>query len=90
MTESSIYPFEISADRELTATFEPCQAERVLSPMEVDTQALFETCQTLIAGSGFRVTGPDGDVTFRAGQRIILTDGFSVASGARFRAVITQ
>lgn len=58
-----------------------------LSDQTVSGVELFEICHTLQAGAGFEVAG-SGDVTFRAGDLIILSDGFSVASGAAFRAEI--
>ncbi|HLE83851.1 MAG TPA: hypothetical protein VJG13_05885 [Thermoanaerobaculia bacterium] len=58
-----------------------------LSDQQVDTVAVFEACDTLSAGQGFGVVAP-GDATFRAGRRIVLSDGFAVIQGARFRAVI--
>ena len=48
---------------------------------------LFQACHTITAGSGFSVVSP-ADVVFRAGTRVVLTDGFSVASGASFRVEI--
>ncbi len=47
----------------------------------------YEACHTITAGSGFTVAGP-ATVLFRAGTRIVLSSGFSVASGASFRAEI--
>lgn len=59
-----------------------------LDPHDVGTTATFEACEELHAGTGgFRVLG-SGDVTFRAGSRIGLEDGFEVQSGGKFRAVI--
>lgn len=53
----------------------------------VDTCQVYEACDTITAGDGFQVEAT-GDVTFRAGRRIVLGDGFSVASGGSFRAVV--
>jgi hypothetical protein len=53
----------------------------------VSTTEAFEACDTVSATSGFEVTAT-GDVTFRAGRRVVLGDGFSVASGGSFRAVV--
>jgi hypothetical protein len=88
LTESTFYSFPVTGDRELTAVFEPCPAERLLGPDAVGVEAVYETCHALVAGTGFRVTAPGGDVTFRAGERVILSDGFAVDSGASFRAVV--
>jgi hypothetical protein len=87
-TESNLYSFPVTGDRELTATFEPCPAERLLGPAAVGVEAVYETCHALVAGTEFHVTAPGGDVTFRAGERVTLGDGFAVDSGASFRAVI--
>lgn len=53
----------------------------------VSTTKTYEACDTVSATDGFEVTAT-GDVTFRAGNRIVLGDGFSVASGGSFRAVV--
>ena len=58
-----------------------------LGAQQVDTVTIFEACEILSAGSGFEVAAP-GDVTFRAGNRIVLRDGFSVRQGASFRGLI--
>lgn len=68
---------------------EPCTAspDLVLTDQTVsDTQELV-ACQTITASSGFAVVDP-GSVTFRAGRSVTLGSGFSVGSGASFRAVI--
>jgi hypothetical protein len=88
LTESILYAFPVTGDRELTATFEPCPAERLLGPAAVGVKAVYETCQALVAGTDFHVMAPGGDVTLRAGERVILGDGFAVDSGASFRAVV--
>lgn len=64
-----------------------CTPDVHLSNQTVTTTTVFEACSSLRAGPAFHV-GQPGDVTFRAGQRIILDDGFSVGAGARFEAVI--
>lgn len=53
----------------------------------VSTTETFQACDTVSATSGFEVTA-SGDVTFHAGRRIVLGDGFSVASGGTFRAIV--
>lgn len=59
----------------------------VLENQTVTGTELFEACRTITAGPDFTV-GSTGDVTFRAGEKIILRDGFSVASGGSFVAGI--
>jgi len=44
-------------------------------------------CNTLTAGSGVTVGGT-GELTLRAGTRIVLGDGFHVASGGKLVAEI--
>jgi len=44
-------------------------------------------CERLTAG-GNTIVATGADVTFKAGRKIVLTDGFVVGSGASFRAVI--
>lgn len=60
----------------------PCGEEndRVLPAQTVPDTQTFEACRTLTAGSGFGV-GATGDVALRAGEKVILEDGFSVESG---------
>lgn len=64
-----------------------CTEDVHLTNQTVSSTIQFEACSSLTAGSGFHIEQP-GDVTFRAGDRIILEDGFSVGAGARFEAVI--
>jgi len=52
----------------------------------VDTLETYTSCDVLTAGP-FHVVSP-GEVTFRAAGSIVLQSGFSVGSGASFRAVI--
>jgi hypothetical protein len=59
-----------------------------LSGRVVDSTEVHEACQSISAGPDFRVVGPDGDLTFRAGVTIILRSGFSVEAGAVFAAEI--
>lgn len=81
MAETGLNPFQ----QPLPACLSPDQVD--LTDQQIDTVAIFEACDTLSAGSGFHVAG-SGDVTFRAGHRIVLQSGFSVGSGASFRAAI--
>lgn len=53
----------------------------------VDSTRTFTACTSITAGD-FRVVGDAGDVTFRAGGRIVLDDGFQVEAGSAFKAVI--
>jgi hypothetical protein len=46
----------------------------------VDDQQIFEACISITA-SDFSVVAPSGDVTLRAGQSVILGNGFFVESG---------
>ena len=59
----------------------------LLQNQTVDDTQEFVGCLTVTAGGGFAV-GPTGVVSFRAGQSIVLQDGFSVAEGGRFDASI--
>lgn len=65
----------------------PAAATLDLGAQTVNGTETFEACDTVSAGDGFEV-GAAGDVTFRAGNRVVLRDGFSVASGGRFRALV--
>lgn len=57
-----------------------------VSGRTVDSARTFTACTTVTAGD-FEVGG-SGEVTFRAGERIVLEDGFRVATGGSFEAVI--
>jgi len=68
--------------------YQPCSSQ---DHVELENQAVSDTrteeaCLTLTAGP-YAVASP-GDVTFRAGEEIILRDGFSVGADARFTAEI--
>jgi hypothetical protein len=63
-----------------------CPADLLLTGQTVSTTETFLATQTITAGGGFSVVSP-GDVTFHAGTRVVLQDGFSVGSGASFRAI---
>jgi Zn-dependent metalloprotease len=76
----------MSQARAVTATFTAaCSVS--LSNQTVTTVQTYVSCDTLTAGPAFRVESP-GDVTFRAATSVILANGFSVGSGATFKAGI--
>jgi microsomal dipeptidase-like Zn-dependent dipeptidase len=58
-----------------------------LAGWEIGWSEAFESCGTITAPD-FHVLAPDGDVTFRAGEEILLGNGFQVDSGGRFSAEI--
>jgi YD repeat-containing protein len=62
-----------------------CAGTLVLENQTVTTTETFTSCADLQAGNGFAVESP-GDVRFEAVGKIVLTDGFSVGSGASFVA----
>jgi hypothetical protein len=70
--------------RSVFATF-TAGCDRVLFSQTVTTTETYLSCGTLTAGPTFRVETP-GDVTLRAATSVILANGFSVGSGATFRA----
>ena len=77
-----------SADDEITlGSGFPETSNLNLSVQTVNGMADYEACDTISAGDGF-VVGPAGNVTFRAGRRIVLRDGFAVEEGGSFRAVV--
>jgi RHS repeat-associated protein len=57
----------------------------VLESQTVMTEETFSSCADLQAGNDFAVESP-GDVTFQAQGEVVLTNGFSVGSGASFAA----
>jgi hypothetical protein len=77
----------MDADKTCAATFEECVPLKDVSGQMISDEQSFEACSALTAGS-FQILGPGGDVTFTAGDEIILLDGFVVGSGAMFTAVI--
>ncbi len=79
---SSTDPYE-GVDFSLSVPGE-CSGETHLdlaSTSPVSGTETYEACETITAGGTFGVQSP-GDVDFRAGVQIILTDGFFVESGA--------
>lgn len=77
-----------SADDEiLLASGFPATSDLNVPQQTVSTTESFEACDTVSGTDGFEVIAT-GDVTFRAGRQIVLGDGFSVASGGSFRAVV--
>ena len=58
-----------------------------LSNQAIDTVETFTVCNSIAAGAQFEVGSP-GDLTFRADVVVVLRNGFSVQSGARFSAVL--
>ncbi len=69
-------------------SYEPCtlQPHRTLAPDTVSDARLEQACLTVTAGP-YTIVAP-GDVTFLAGRRITLRNGFAVGSGAAFTAVV--
>jgi len=49
----------------------------------IDMPETFEACASITAGPNFRIVAPGGHATFRAGNNVVLANGFSVDSGAR-------
>jgi glucose/arabinose dehydrogenase len=73
----------------VTATaYVPCTAQdnRILAEESVSDTVTEEACLSLTAGPYHVLDG--GNVTLRAGQRIVLRNGFEVLSGGRFTAEI--
>jgi len=58
-----------------------------LADQTIDDARTYEACEELSAGNGFAILSP-GNVTFRSGRTVVLRNGFSVGSGARFRIEI--
>ncbi|MBE9548375.1 MAG: hypothetical protein IMF09_03135 [Proteobacteria bacterium] len=57
--------------------------ELLLENLTISTAEIYEACQTITAGTGVTVT-PTGSLTLRAGQNVVLDDGFKVESGGIF------
>jgi 6-phosphogluconolactonase (cycloisomerase 2 family) len=81
---------ELSAGEAVTCVFTNC-ADSVASTLDlsgvtVSSTEMYEACDTLTADT-FTIEST-GNVSFRAGNLIVLEDGFSVASGGEFTAEI--
>jgi len=83
--------FRKDASRKGVDDFVPddCLSTRTLELADTsfNNPAEVEACRVLSAGPNVQINTATG-VTFRSGRRIVLKDGFSVTSGARFTAVI--
>jgi hypothetical protein len=81
----------MSQDRTCEVEFGPCSlpiSVEVPPQTVTDTQE-FAACNRLTAGDGgFIIEGPNGNVTFRADNTIVLESGFQVKLDATFAAVI--
>ena len=53
----------------------------ILDNQTIATTVVFQACNTIIAGPNFQILA-GGNVTFRGGQQVIMSNDFSVASGA--------
>jgi hypothetical protein len=77
-------------DRLCRARF--CLEVRELTSEDIDSTVTYEACDTLTVGPDVHLLAPAGqtpaNVTLRAGDEVILRDGFSVASGAKLVVVI--
>jgi hypothetical protein len=59
----------------------------VISNQILSTTQTFEACETITAGPAVTVTST-GNITFQAGDRVVLRNGFSVENGGRLTVVI--
>lgn len=71
---------QLAETEAVICTFTNCILDLVLESRTVETTELFEACDALSAGNGFRV-GPTGNATLQARNSIVLNPGFSVAVG---------
>lgn len=77
----------LDAVQTVSTTGSGCVPVLDLEEQEIVGTQFFRACDTINAGPSFVVQGA-ADLTFRAGQRIVLESGFSVESGASFVAEI--
>jgi hypothetical protein len=63
------------------------EPDLALTDVTVEGPREEERCHAIAAGPGVVVT-PAGSLTLRAGKRVVLRDGFSVAAGGRLSVVI--
>jgi hypothetical protein len=59
----------------------------VIDNQILSTTQTFEACDTITAGPSVTIN-PTGNITFQAGNRVVLKNGFSIISGGRLRIVI--
>lgn len=59
----------------------------LLSGLLLDSKYVYETCGSIAVGPSVQL-GASGDVGLRAGETIAIGNGFGVASGATFTAVL--
>jgi hypothetical protein len=85
VSQDLAYGFEAAEDRDLVAVFEACVADVELAAEVVTQPTVFYACDSIRASEGFEVAS---EVIFRVGKHVALGDGFSVATGASFRAEI--
>jgi hypothetical protein len=64
-------------------------AEVVLEEQTIASAQTFQACVTLTAGNDF-VVASTGDVVLEAGDRVVLTGGFSVETGGTLRVSVTS
>jgi len=85
-------PFTVSLNGKvlgLSFVLRPCPGDtfaNIVGTTYLDTRAE-QACETLTAGGGTTI-GSSGDITFEAGRKVVLGDGFKVESGGSFRVVI--
>ncbi|MGB6363233.1 MAG: RHS repeat-associated core domain-containing protein [Thermoanaerobaculia bacterium] len=64
-----------------------CGQDLLLAGQTLTGTETLETCGEIVAGNSLTIAG-GADITFRAGDRIVLDNGFTVEAGAVFRAEI--
>jgi len=75
----------MEADTRCKAHF--CMLDLILTDRTIGGTETFEACQTITVGPAVEVSGT-GELLLRAGQRVALRSGFSVAMGGRARIEI--
>lgn len=59
----------------------------VIDNQILSTAQTFEACDTITAGPSVTITST-GDITFQAGNRVVLKNGFTIADGGRLRLAV--
>lgn len=80
--ETASVSINLAEGEAVSCTFTNCILDLQLTAETIITTELFEACDTLTAGTGFRV-GATGDVALRARNSVSLDAGFSVAPGGQ-------
>lgn len=61
-----------------------------LQNQTISSSQVFEACNSITVGPNVTITGPNGNITLRAGQKIAFKNGFSMQAGASMKAILEE